>query len=105
MSKLTEFIFSIFMLTSMISCSSIVEQDLAVGTTQRNPKEVVLTKDSALQAFAKILSKATAESKEVRAFLKKEALQKMDNDFNIFYPIAKEKTVGCRMFGDLLKKL
>ena len=103
MSKLTEFIFSIFMLTSMISCSSIVEQDLAVGTTQRNPKEVVLTKDSALQAFAKILSKATAESKEVRAFLKKEALQKMDNDFNIFYPIAKEKTVGCRMFGDLLK--
>ena len=53
----------------------------------------------AQKQFANLLSKAIYERKELRSFLKEEALDLFDNDYDIFYPFVKNKKIGrasCR---------
>lgn len=53
--------------------------------------------------FAKLLSQAASNSAEVRSFLKKEALAQFDNDYDVFYPLVKDKIVsGNQSFRDVL---
>lgn len=57
-----------------------------------------------MKTFSQCLSKAVYEQKEVRAFIKQEALKQIDNDYNIFFPISKDKYVGKKTFEEILKK-
>ena len=53
--------------------------------------------------FAKLLSQAASNSFDVRSFLKKEALEQFDNDYDVFYPRVKNKIVtGDKTFRDIL---
>ena len=63
---------------------------------------VSATADAQLK-FAKLLSQAASSNVEVRSFLKKEALAQFDNDYDIFYPMIKDKKVfGDQSFRDVL---
>lgn len=52
--------------------------------------------------FSQILSEAVSQNQAVRAFMKEQALKKIDNSYNIFYPFVKNEIVGGRLFKDLL---
>lgn len=49
---------------------------------------------SAKKEFAKILSKAVYKYRELRAFLKEDALRQYNNDYEIFYPLIKNEIIG-----------
>lgn len=58
---------------------------------------------TAQKMFAKILSKAASSSLEVRKFLRKEAIAQFDNDYDVFYPMIKNKIVcNNQSFRDIL---
>lgn len=60
--------------------------------------------DVARIKFAKILAKAL-ENKEVRNFVKKEALKMFDNDYDVLYHANKNKVVnGTDSFSSILSK-
>lgn len=64
---------------------------------------VKLSNVDAQKAFSKILSKAVSESREVRNFIKTEALAQFDNDYDVFYPFVKDKVVtDGKTFRDIL---
>lgn len=50
--------------------------------------------DKQMQLFAKSLSKAVYSNKDVRSFIKEQALQKVDNDYDVFYPFVMVKMIG-----------
>lgn len=58
-----------------------------------------------LTTFAKTLSAAVADRKEVREFLKEEALKKFDNNYDILYQLVKDQAVsGGETFHDILSE-
>ena len=75
----------------------------------RNPKydnkEVVLTKDSALAEFAKILSKATFHREDVRTFLRDQGalvLQSSDHEGTTLFSSLKDSTIADESLRDIL---
>lgn len=72
---------------------------LLTTACQQNDEEYTLAENSqtaelsALDHFSLLLSKAVASNSELRTFLKKEALEMIDNDYDVFYPLAKNKIV------------
>ena len=60
--------------------------------------------DVNMERFAEILSKAVAQSRDLRVFFKNEAQEKIDNDYNVFYPISKRKAVGGETMEQMLAK-
>ncbi|MGJ1195187.1 hypothetical protein ACR777_01920 [Sphingobacterium spiritivorum] len=53
-------------------------------------------------AFSKILSKAIVANKDLRGFLKSEALKTKDNDFNVIYGFCKNEMVDDKTFRNIL---
>lgn len=93
----------LFLLASvlfMFSCSQEEELLSANENFDDTPKSAIA--DAQLK-FAKLLSQAASNSKEVREFLRNEALAQFDNDYDVFYPFAKNKIVsGNQKFRDVL---
>lgn len=84
----------------MFSCSQ-EEEVLSINENTSN-SPVSATADAQLR-FAKLLSQAASSNIEIRNFLKKEALVQFDNDYDIFYPLIKNKKVsGDQSFRDVL---
>ena len=64
---------------------------------------LVWNKSKSMSRFSEILSKAAYEKKEVRDFLKSQALEKFDNGYNVFYSIVKNKKIdNTSSFKDVL---
>jgi hypothetical protein len=63
--------------------------------------EVVDT-EKHLVEFAKVLSKAVHERKEVREFLKNEALKQFDRNYNVLYYLVSDELIGGESFRDIL---
>lgn len=62
-----------------------------------------LSKEELFNEFASILSIATSDRTDLREFLKAEALKRYDNDFDVFYPWAKDNIVsGTESFREIL---
>ncbi len=75
-------------------------QNEAVATTF----DVRTVADVNMERFAEILSKAVAQNRDLRVFFKEQATEKIDNDYNVFYPIAKRKAVGGETMEQMLAK-
>jgi len=60
------------------------------------------TKETHKERFAAVLSKVVYEREDVRAFLKKEALVQFDKNYDVFYPMVRNKSVGGESFRDVL---
>lgn len=53
-------------------------------------------------SFAQILSAATFDNKDVREFLKTEALKKFDKNYDILYLAVKDEMIGDLTFRQTL---
>lgn len=94
MKKLIGLMSLVFVLT-LTSCTKENRSDINAGSAGDvyNPQ----------REFAVILSKAVTDSKELRAFIKEEALKEFDKDYDVFYPFVKDKSVsGSCTFRDVL---
>lgn len=84
----------------MLSCSQ--EEEILTAQEKADTMPVQLVAQSQLK-FAKLLSQAASNSMEVRRFLRNEALAQFDNDYDVFYPLVKDKIVfGNQTFRDIL---
>ncbi|MCR6504397.1 hypothetical protein [Bacteroides muris (ex Fokt et al. 2023)] len=86
----------------MFACTQ--EEENLLPTNEKATAETSkLNTAEAQLRFAKLLSQAASSSVEVRNFLKKEAIKQFDNDYDIFYPIVKDKIVtDGKSFKDIL---
>ena len=73
----------------------LTEDERVVMEAKRNA-EVLLTD------FAEVLSKATYARREVREFLREEALKQFDRNYDVLYALARDKKVGDETFRDIL---
>lgn len=71
----------------------------------QNACTIEFTPDEAKVEFAVVLSKAISQEKNLREFIKQEALKQFDMDYDVFYPYVKESMVNDTFsFRDLLLK-
>ena len=64
-----------------------------------------MSQEEATEAFALILSKATASEQELVLFIRNEAIKEFDKDYDVFYPWIKDAAVsGGRTFRQILKQ-
>lgn len=81
-------------------------QDDVLGVNEEIPTtktRSVLSTQKAQIKFAKILSKAVSANVDLRRFLKEEAMRQFDNDYDVFYPLVKDKIVtNGKTFRDIL---
>ena len=105
--KRAKFLAFVAALMIAAACSEPLDEAAEVEAPQKQTTEVAATRtneDVNMERFAEILSKAVAQNREVRAFFKSEAQQKIDNDYNVFYPISKRKAVGEVSLEQVLAK-
>lgn len=89
-------------LTLVAACS----QDLVIETNDQVNKETILpsklSKTQSMDRFAAILSKAVHENKDLRVFLKNEALKQFDKDYDVLFNRSKNEKVGTSTFREVL---
>ncbi len=92
------FIFLLFFLpTIQWGCSKEVTESNTIVTT------IPEIKDYTLSAFAEILSEAVYNDNHLREFIKRESRKQFDNDYDVFYPFAKDAIIHDEMsFRDIL---
>ncbi|RNC64877.1 hypothetical protein [Proteiniphilum sp. X52] len=104
MKNLIKLLFFSFILIQAYSCSN--EEfvpELNTGSFSGSENKA-LTQKEAEKLFSEVLSKATYEEPTLRAFLKNQALQTKDNDYNVFYPLTKNEIVtGNKTFVEVLQ--
>lgn len=86
---------SLFCIAAFCACTDQVNE-FPSQPDESQSKTIVqapLDQVTAQKKFAKALSKAVSNSLEVRKFLKTEAMAQFDNDYDIFYPLVKNKIV------------
>lgn len=102
----------IHLISSMIVCIFIScdKGTVLYGEGEKNVSATDVTvasrpedgKERSLMRFSKILSKAVYENQKIREFLKEQALRKIDNGYNVFYPVAKDEKIDGRSFKEVL---
>lgn len=99
----------IFLLLFFISILSSCTEEILISElkTDKIPdkEKTVLSRQEAEKKFSEILSKATFNESELRTFLKNQALQRKDNDCNVFYPLTKNEIIaGNKSFKEILQQ-
>lgn len=92
----------LFSILGLASCSNedvfYNEDDLHGEKTE----VVGVSKNTLMCDFAKVLSKAVYNNKNVREFLKKESIRQFDKDYDILYASVKNETIGDKTFRSIL---
>lgn len=70
------------------SCSKIADLPSVDSTPDTDYSE-----SEALADFAVILSRAVSESEDIRAFIQKNAVAQVDNDYDVFYPFVRDEKI------------
>lgn len=91
------FVIPLFACLSLLSCkkNTPINQDENVILENRSEENLKLS-------FAKTISKAIVNNKELRSFMKDEALSRKDNDFNVIYAFCKDKIINNKSFKNIL---
>ncbi len=90
-------------LSTLFIVASFVLSCTKVDNVRPDTSQIPMTPEEARMEFARVLSKAVAESAELRNFIKVEAMQQFDRDYDVFYPFVKDKLVSEGMtFKELL---
>ena len=86
---------SLFCIAAFCACTDQVNEfpSQPDGSQSKTIVQASLDQVTAQKKFAKALSKAVSNSLDVRKFLKAEAVAQFDNDYDIFYPLVKNKIV------------
>ncbi len=86
--------------TGVVLCLAACSKDVS-PTEQESKTDYPF---NAQEEFAIILSKALYSSEEMRTFVRDEASRQFDMDYDVFFPIVKDKAVdGSRTFRNILK--
>lgn len=96
---------SLFCIAAFCACTDQVNEfpSQPDGSQSKTIVQAPLDQVTAQKKFAKALSKAVSNSLDVRKFLKAEAVAQFDNDYDIFYPLVKNKIVyDNQSFRDIL---
>ncbi len=81
-------------------CADEMQETPTAALTQANAE---MSTEEAQKLFASTLSKAVYNNESLRKFLKDEALEQFDNDYDVFYPLTKDKVVdGSKTFRTIL---
>ncbi|RXQ91524.1 hypothetical protein EO244_12300 [Ancylomarina salipaludis] len=104
MKKLVLIFGMVGILLSSCSNDDYFDENVNVLKKSNTPKNVLSAKDKEenLVTFAKILSKATYERKDVREFLKTESLKQFDKNYDVLYFLIKDEIINGRSFKDIL---
>jgi len=89
---------SVMGLIALTSCNRDVTNEPVIEQNFQEPS----AKEISMEKFASVLSKTTYEREDVRDFLKKEAVKQFDKNYDIFYPLVKDKNIGKETFRDIL---
>lgn len=86
-SKTLKFVLLLSLVSLFSSCRKVdIENKHVVNESEMGIEEAKVS-------FATILSKAVYNNKDLRLFLKENALNKFDNDFDVFYPYVKDVVI------------
>ena len=97
----TNLFYGLLFLTLIYSCTNDDVWD-GIESTNIHPQSGSVLSD--FDTFSKILSKAVSNNSDLRAFIKEEALKMTDNDYDVFYPLVKNKKVTAdKTFKEILK--
>lgn len=101
---LAGFLLSLLCFTSCSNNDDLLGEDGNVILTRSamNTEPVVINKDTAMVYFSKVLSKAVYERKDVREFLKKEAMEEFDMNSDVLYALVSNKMISNQSFRDIL---
>lgn len=100
MKKLILFGAACAVLFSVFSCTKATMQDDSSSCGSSN---LFKTDFDAMETFGIALTKALEENQDLRAFIKAEALSQFDKDYDVFYPLVKNKEVITgKTFRDIL---
>ncbi|MBP3942246.1 hypothetical protein J5U18_01470 [Sphingobacteriaceae bacterium WQ 2009] len=80
----------------------ISNEDLTSLMLKENGIFKMSTKEGNMERFSEILSKATFERKDIREFLKNEALKQFDKDYNVLFYLVRNKEIGEKSFREIL---
>ncbi len=91
-------------LVSLVSCSDdgVKPEAQPSAVIPASPAANEATVSESKTAFARILSAAVSDSKDVREFLKAEALKKFDKNYDVLYLAVKDEMVGDKTFRQVL---
>ncbi|MEJ5088530.1 hypothetical protein GEO21_00660 [Sphingobacterium faecium] len=93
-------LFSAILLSSTLSCK---KDHLSSEKNQLQIEQNLLDAKSVYkQEFSKAFAKALASNSELRAFIKKEALKKFDQDYDILYQMVRDEMIGDKKFKDII---
>lgn len=88
------------MFSSIIACR---EESLSNRDAQLQAQQNLLDVKSVYkQEFSIALAKALAVNADLRDFIKKEALKKFDNDYDVLYQMVKDQMIGGKIFKDII---
>ncbi|MCT3758586.1 hypothetical protein HZQ19_08280 [Elizabethkingia anophelis] len=91
---------SAILLSSIIACR---EESLSNRDAQLQAQQNLLDVKSVYkQEFSIALAKALASNADLRDFIKKEALKKFDNDYDVLYQMIKDQMIGGKAFKDII---
>lgn len=98
------FAFVLLLLAGVMAVSCL--KDDQFNYSEAKPVEVV-GKQTAMRNFSVALSKVVCTNESAREFLKAEALKRVDNDYDIFYPFVKNQPIsdGCTLRDLLVNEL
>ena len=98
----TNLFYGLLFLTLIYSCTNDDVWD-GIESTNIHPQSGSVLSD--FDTFSKILSKAVSNNSDLRAFIKEEALKMTDNDYDVFYPLVKNKKVTAdKTFKEILNE-
>ena len=84
----------------LVSCQNELDENHTPIIDNNSKTEV---SEASIEIFSKILSKAVNSDGDLRNFIKAEALKKMTMDYDVFYPVIKDKIVHSGLtFRDIL---
>lgn len=85
----------------MTSCSN--DDELRSGDDRViNSQTFNINKENLMSEFASVLSKTVYMNKDVRDFLKKEAIHQFDKNYDVLYASVKNNPIGGTTFRDIL---
>lgn len=86
---------SLILVSALFSCTSEIDE---VSPSSKENQPVVesakMDVSEAQKDFAKLLSKAVYNDINIRRFLKDEGVRQFDRDYDVFYPLVKDKIVS-----------
>lgn len=108
MKTVSRLFLGLIMVFCMLACSDEDSMSSSDSSVTNNSLDVTAStlsqKTHYEEEFAKLLSKAVFDNISVRKFIKNEALKKIDNDYDVFYPISKKGLIKDITFENVLKK-